>query len=409
MFTVLRIRDFRLLWAGGTISSLGSWLLVLAVPAHIYLSTSSLAATGLTLAAEYLPLLALGPLAGVFTDRWNRRRLLIATNFLCGLVVAAMLFGLGPGRYWVLYVALAAESSGGAFAVPALRARTPAIVGTGTMLNSANSLNAFSGGIVRLVVGPIGGILFAALGIRALIVADVLSYVIAAVAIMMTAREAGRESPDAGSVGAVVRELRHGLDILLSEPAARGLLTISVIFLTANASLTSVVVAFGISHLGGSSATGFVFAALGAGFLIGAPILRLTLDRFSARYLLSATLAATAASYWLLFHSSSLWAALPAAVAVGMFGSMSLVIPQTTVQRVIPNTALGRISAVFLAGEAAGTLAGAVAGPVLAQAAHLAGLAAIASSMTAVAAFLTVVLVPPLAPTASRPATQAAA
>src|SRR5215472_9760232 len=171
MLQALRIRDFRLLWAGGTISYLGSWLLVLAVPAHVYLVTTSLAATGLTLAAEYLPVVLLGPIAGVLTDRRDRRSVLITANLFCALAVAAMLLALAPGRYWIFYIALIAESGGTALAVPALRARTPAIVGTGPALNSANSLNTLSNGVVRLIGGPAGGILFAALGIRTLIAA----------------------------------------------------------------------------------------------------------------------------------------------------------------------------------------------------------------------------------------------
>lgn len=392
MFQALRIRDFRLLWSGGAISYLGSWLLVLAVPAHIFLATRSLAATGLTLAAEYLPLLFLGPVAGVLTDRWNRRWILISTNLSSAAVVAAMLLGLGPGRYWVFYVALVAESSGTALAVPAIRARVPAIVGTGPLLNSANSLNSFSNGAIRLIGGPIGGILFAALGIQVLIIADALSYLVAAGAIIMTTVETRQTCQS--SVQDIIRDLRNGLGILLRERSARGLLPVSVIFLTANASLSAVVVAFGIKQLGGSRPTGFLFAALGVGFLLGAPILKITMDRFSARYLLFVTLAATAASYLLLFHSTSLYTALPAAVANGMFGSMSLVIPQTTVQRMIPNEALGRISAVFLTGEAAATLAGALAGPLLAQSIQLHGLATVASLTTAVGAVLTVILVP---------------
>jgi MFS family permease len=96
MLQVLRIRDFRLLWFSGLVSALGSWLLVIAIPAHVFLVTSSLRATGLTLAAEYLPLLVLGPVAGVFTDRWDRRRLVIATNLFCAGAVAMMLLGTSP-------------------------------------------------------------------------------------------------------------------------------------------------------------------------------------------------------------------------------------------------------------------------------------------------------------------------
>src|SRR5215475_2039005 len=108
MLQALRVPDFRLLWGGGQVSSLGSWLLVLAVPAHILAATGSLRATGLALAAEYLPRLALGPVAGAVADRWDRRRLMIGTNLGCAAAVALMLLGTSPGRYWVLYAALVA-------------------------------------------------------------------------------------------------------------------------------------------------------------------------------------------------------------------------------------------------------------------------------------------------------------
>ena len=189
MFQALRIRDFRLMWVGGLVSSLGSWLLILAVPAHVFQVTGSLRDTGLTLAAEYLPLLLLGPVAGVFADRWDRRRLMIATSLFRAAAVAMMLLGISPGRYWILYVALIAESGGGVLYGPAVRARTPAIVGTGTLLSSANSLYAVTDGAVRLIGGPLGGVLLTLCGIKWLICADVFSYLLSAAAM---ARTAGR-------------------------------------------------------------------------------------------------------------------------------------------------------------------------------------------------------------------------
>ena len=162
MFQALRIRDFRLLWGGSVVSALGSWLLVLAIPAHVLQVTGSLRDTGLTLAAEYLPVLLLGPVAGVLADRWDRRRLMIATSLFRAGAVAVMLLGTAPGRYWVLYAALIAESGGSVLYAPARQARTPAIVGTGPLLSSANALNALGDGAVRLIGGPLGGILLTA-------------------------------------------------------------------------------------------------------------------------------------------------------------------------------------------------------------------------------------------------------
>src|SRR5437879_5136602 len=125
MFQALRVRDFRLLWAGTLVSELGSWLLILAVPAYVLVATGSVRDSGLTLAAQYGPALVLGPVAGVCADRRDRRRLMIATDVLRAGAVAAMLAGLAPGRLWVLFAALVAESSGEVLHTPAARARTP--------------------------------------------------------------------------------------------------------------------------------------------------------------------------------------------------------------------------------------------------------------------------------------------
>jgi MFS family permease len=397
---VLRIRDFRLLWTGSLVSALGSWLLILALPAHVFLVTGSLRDTGLILAAQYLPPLVLGPIAGVLTDRWDRRRLMVATSLFRAGAVAVMLLGTAPGRYWVLYAALVAESAGGVLYAPAAQARTPAIVGTGPLLNSANSLNAAADGTVRLIGGPLGGILLTLVGIRWLICADALSYLVSAVTTVMTSRPGRGQAARRAGFRAVARELAEGVRVLRAQPVARALLPVTVIYLAANASLSAVLIPFGVQRLGGSEHTGFLLSALGVGFLLGAPVLRALMDRIQPRTLLTVTLTATAAGYFALFTSSSLSTALPAAVAIGASGSMSLVIPQTATQRVIPNAALGRVSAVFLTGEAAATLLGAVVGPFLAQALHLPGIAAVASSATLLAALLAFLTVPP--PTRSR-------
>jgi MFS family permease len=407
MLQALQQRDFRLLWAGSLVSSLGSWLLTIAIPAHVLLATGSLRDTGLTLAAEYLPLLILGPVAGVVADRCDRRRLLITAGLFCAGAVAMMLLGTSPGRYWVLYLALIAENSGTVLSSPALQAMTPAVVGTGPLLSNANSLTSASGGIVRLIGGPLGAILLTACGIRTLIVADSLSYVMAATAIALTSRSGhgrGRRRADGKSaVRQLARDLRHGARTLRDQPAARPLLPVTVIYLAANASLSALLIPLGIQRLGGGEHTGLLLACLGAGFLLGAPVIRVLIDRIQPRNLLAVTLAATACGYFLLFGSTSLATALPAAVIIGTFGSMSLVIPQTTVQRLIPGAVLGRVSAIFLTGEAAATLAGAVAGPFLAQAAGASGpsgaegvetVAAAASILTLGAAALARLTVP---------------
>ena len=250
---------------------------------------------------------------------------------------------------------------------------------------------------MQLIGGPLGGILLTIYGIKWLICADALSYLLSAATMFMTSRTDRERTGHKATIAGLTRDLIGGVRVLRSQPVARALLPVTVIFLAANASLSSVLIALGVQRLGGSEHTGILLSFLGAGVLVGAPVLRVLLDRIQPRTVLTASLTAVAAAYFLLFTSSSLTTALPAAVAIGMFGSMSEVIPQTAMQRVIPNAVLGRVSAVFLTGEAAATLIGAVAGPFLAQAAQLIGVATAAGLVTLSAAALTWLIVPRMA------------
>ncbi|MET8757602.1 MFS transporter [Lentzea sp. NPDC004782] len=391
MLEALRIRDFRLLWFARLLSLLGSWLLVVAIPAYVLQLTGSLAATGLTLAAEFLPPVLLGPVAGVLADRWDRRKLMIATDVLRAIAVALLLLVRDPDDVWLVYLALVVESVGTVLFRPAAQAHTPVIVGTGPALTSANSLNAVTDGTARLVGAPLGGALLGIAGFGALVWIDLATYLVSALAIMMTVRSGAREERSAGRFFA---QLREGLTFLRAERPAAWLLVVVTVFFAANASLSALLVPFGVRVLGGSVQTGLVMSALGAGFLIGAPLVRRLFDRTPPAYLLGGALVATGVAFVLLFLSRSPAAALPAAVLIGVFGSSALVTAQTALQRATPNAVLGRVSAVQFTGEAVATLLGAIAGPAIAQAASLDFAACLACAVTVLSGLMAVALLP---------------
>ncbi|MFI6099421.1 MFS transporter [Lentzea sp. NPDC051213] len=391
-------RDFRFLWGGRAISLLGSWLLVVAVPAHVYALTGSMLATGLTLAAEYLPALVLGPVAGVLVDRWDRRRVMIAADLVRAAAVAGMLVGTPAA----IYAAVVAESVGAVVFRPAAQALVPAVVGTGDALGSANSWNAATDGVVRLLGPPLGGVLLVWAGFEVLVGLDVASYLVSAVAVAMTGRRYGvavraaarrraavgeqatgsertavakqfvvvdpelalaeqsvavapelaaadqfvavdpepaatdqsatdqsaTDQSATASQRAGLRAIWHeflcGLRALRDHPPARALLPLTGVFLAANASLSALLIPLGAQHLGGTKQIGAVLSALGAGFLIGAALVR-QLDHLQPRALLAAAQLATAAGFVALFTARSLTIALPAAVVIGTFGSITLV------------------------------------------------------------------------------------
>lgn len=392
MLEALKIRDFRLLWTGRAVSLLGSWLLVIAIPAHVYALTGSLLATGLTLVAEHLPPLLLGPVAGVLTDRWDRRRVMIVADLFRAGAIMLMLFATTENSLWLVYLALVAESTGAVLFRPAAQAHLPVVVGKGPGLSSANSVNAFTDGIVRLVAPPLGAAILTLTGFPTLIWIDIASYLVSAAAIALTTR--GAASERLSTVRQVLTDLADGWRVLRSLPIAVVLLPLTAVFLAANASLTALLVPFGVEKLGGTEQIGLVVSALGVGFLLGAVVIRRLVDRVQPRHLLAASQLATAVAFFVLFGSTSLFVALPAGVAIGVFGSMTLVTPQTALQRVVPNEVLGRIGAVFLSAEALATMAGAVAGPLLAQTLSLFAAVVVACVVTAGGALVGLARVP---------------
>ncbi|MGW4110502.1 MFS transporter [Actinosynnema sp. NPDC004786] len=381
MLSALRVGDFRLLWAARSISVFGPWLLVVAVPAHVFGLTGSVMAAGAALAAEFLPAVLFGPVAGVLADRWDRRRLMVAADVLRAVAVASLLLARDPGDLWLVYVALLVESAGTVVFRPAAQAHTPVVVGTGTALSGANALNSLTDGVARLVGAPLGGALLGLVGFQVLVLADVVSYLLSAVLVALTSqrpREAGAHGEG--------RAWAEGVAFLRSDRTASALLVISSVFLAANASLSALLVPFGMTVLGGTGPVGLVMSGLGVGFLLGAPVTRVLVDRVRVGPLLAGALVVTAAGFALLFGSRSLTSALPAAGLIGLAGSAVLVVTQTALQRVTPTAVLGRVGAVLFTGEAVATFAGALAGPALAELTSTRTAAYVACAVTVAAA-----------------------
>ncbi|GAA3854313.1 hypothetical protein GCM10022243_19810 [Saccharothrix violaceirubra] len=361
MGRALRVRDFRLLWGARTISALGSWLLVVAVPAHVLALTGSITATGFVLVAEYLPALVLGPIAGVLVDRWDRRSVMVAADAFRAAAVGALVFA--DDALWVVYAALLAESVGTVLFRPATQAHLPAVVGTGPALADANALTAFTDGTVRLVAPPLGAVVLAAAGFSTLVLIDVATYAVSAALVVLTAK--GVPGQRFRKVSDVVVDLVEGVKALRRSDTARVLLRVSTLFLAANAALSAVLVPYGVREFGDGTHVGYLVSALGAGFLVGAWLVRFADGRLGWRWQLGIAHGATAAGFVVLFAGPAFEVALGAAALVGTAGSAALIVPQTTLQRAVPGALLGRIGAVFVTAEAAATLLGALAGPVV--------------------------------------------
>src|SRR5215210_6120577 len=87
MFYLLRRRNFALLWFGGLISIMGDRVLLVALPYFVYQQTGSTLATAGMVAAQLLPRLLFGSIAGVFVDRWDRKQVMVIASLSQGLVI----------------------------------------------------------------------------------------------------------------------------------------------------------------------------------------------------------------------------------------------------------------------------------------------------------------------------------
>jgi MFS family permease len=360
--SILRNTDFRRLWISGGISGIGSWLLVVAIPVHVFQLTGSAAATGLTVALEALPALIVGPWAGVLLDRWNLSRAMWLADLASALAVTMILFADSADQVWIVYVAVLAENLATTVFRPAARALTPAIVGTGDGLVAANSLTAFSGSVIRLTAPPLGALLLAGPGIKFVLAVDIVSYLLsAAIIASLKHRQIPRSTPDNG-----FQALKEGLKSVARSKVLQGLLITNGVFLTANAGGTALLVPFTVERLQAPGSTiGYLISGLGVGFLLGAALSPKALTWLGIRDLLITTQVATAAGFAAMFNAPSVPWAIAAAALIGFPGSILLITAETTVQRVAPTDLLGRIGALFFAMDSLSVVIGALAAPAL--------------------------------------------
>jgi MFS family permease len=226
MFSVLRHRNFALLWVGQFISFLGDWVLFAALPFYVYDLTGSTLATGAMFMVETLPRVALSSMAGVFVDRWDRRRTMIAADLARAGLILALLLVRSPDYLWALYAVALLESSISQFFGPAKTALAPLLVPESELL-AANSLGAASEQLTRLIGPPLGGMLFAVIGLQSIVLVDSASYLISGLLIALIAAPrpvAPAPSADPAPARAGVwREWLAGLQLVRRDRRLAGL------------------------------------------------------------------------------------------------------------------------------------------------------------------------------------------
>jgi MFS family permease len=390
---VLRNRPYRRLWIASTIDSFGSWLLVMALPLHVYALTGSAMSTGLAMAVQAAPAVLVGPWAGVAIDRWHRKKVLVVANIVSAAAVGLMMLATSPGGLLFIYIGLAIENVGVCFLGPALGAVTPSLVGRGADLAAANSLSAFTNSAFRMLGPLVGTFLVAAGWFQAVVLLDAVSYLAAAVIICRVAIPRAPRQP--GIVPQNSAGLRHGLRHIARTPLLRGLLITSWLYWTLNAALTTLLIPFVAVRLDSSGRTmGYLIAGLGVGYLCGSALSKILVSRYPATVVLVIAYASVGASFLVLFTTTVLPIAILAVTAAGVPGAVVQVTVGQARQTSTPDTVLGRVSAVFFTSDCVAAVTGALVAPVTVTLAGLAPALDLLSVMILVTAAIAVILLP---------------
>jgi MFS family permease len=224
-FAVFRRRNFTLMWSGQLVDTIGSSLTSLAASILIFRETGSAASVGLMLIATAAPGLLFGLIAGVFVDRYDRKRIMIAASVIRAILVLLIPFLVPLNIAW-LYILVALSSTVGQFFDPAHESVLPEVA-PDDELASANSLMAISS-FGSTAIGFAAAGLLASLGnIAWAFYVDAFTFLLSAVFIALIAIKPLTVT-DETSVSVVMRNLRSGLRYLFDTPILRSLFLVSI-------------------------------------------------------------------------------------------------------------------------------------------------------------------------------------
>jgi Na+/melibiose symporter-like transporter len=361
-------RDLRLVLSAGLISITGDWILIIGLIYRVYAVTGSPVASALTMASSFAPQVLLGAVAGVFADRWDRKRTMITADVLLAAGLLPLLLVRGAGDVWIIFVVMFSEGAVSQFFSPAQQAMMPRLVPDDELL-AANALSGQVSNLSRLAGSALGGILAALGGIVAVTLADAASFTVSAVLVALvrtSGRTASREA-SGGSVrarlGVIGTELRDGLHLAARHRVLRALMIFALVTSIGEGTMSTLFAPF-VEHVlhGSSQEFGLVIAAQAVGGIIGGAIAASSGHRAQASRLIGYSAIAFGLVDLAIFLYPlgyvAVWPAAVGMVVVGLPGALGLAGLVTLLQRHSEDSYRGRVFGAVSAVEGVTVLAG---------------------------------------------------
>jgi hypothetical protein len=362
----LRVRDFRMLWIGTTVSLLGDGIFPVALAwevLHLSNSATALALVGVTWSLPQIPLILL---AGVVTDRLDRRHVVVVASLAQGVAVLAMALLSLAGRLelWHVFALAVLFGTGEAFFMPPVNALVADVVPQ-DLLVEANSNRQTVRPLAMNFIGPaLGGVIVGTLGTGWAFMADAVSFVVGAVFVL---RIRHRPAPRERTEQSVWADARVGLRYVKERTWLWGAMVAATIVLLVYLGPFEVLIPFIVKNgLHGSAGDlGLVFAAGGLGAIaVSVVVGQRGLPGRAVTFMYVAWIVATGVLAAFALVQNVWQAMLVSAVMNGAFSGL-IVVWYTLMQTLVPRSLLGRVSSIdWLISAALVPVSFAITGPI---------------------------------------------
>lgn len=348
IFRSLRYRNYRLFFIGQIISLVGTWTQQIALPWLVYRLTDSPLLLGVVGFATQIPALLLTPLAGVMADRWNRYRILIATQTLSMLqaVALAILFFSGHINVWnIIFLAMFLGLIN-AFDMPTRQSFVIKMVDNKEDLNNAIAMNSMMFNSARLIGPAVAGIIIAVSNEGVCFAINAVSFLFVIASLLMMKITYQNAKPRTTTV---LHELKEGYNYVSGFAPLRHIMFLLALvsFIGMPYSVLMPVFAHKILH-GGPITLGLLMAAAGLGALTGAIYLA---SRKNVRGLTKIIPLSTAVfGIGLIAFSLShvLWLSLPLLFITGIGMMVQMVASNTIIQTIVDEDKRGRTMSFYV-------------------------------------------------------------
>lgn len=347
--TVFKNRSFSLMWLGQLVSTFGDALTQLAAWILVFRLTGSVLSVGLMLAVTSLPSLLFGLIAGVYVDRWDRKKILVVSCFVQAVLVALIPLLLPFGILW-LYVLVALSSTVRQFFVPAHDSVLPDVADD-KALEAANSFMSISSSASTVFGYAVAGIFASQISLSWVFLLDALTFILAGACLLGIT--APRHTDDEeGHVRTVLKDMRTGMQYLFSFPVLRSVLWISLgIGLTIGV-FNTLGLPFVLSQLSGGSE--FVFGiqegVLSGGFVLGSLLMASFASLLKERGWIVLCLVGMGVLSLAYAVNVSVLLAILLSGFIGIFNAPVTIAIKTVFQRKTPPKLRGRVISAYYVG-----------------------------------------------------------